>query len=69
MNIGNGKRDEWEFEYTASKLAEGAAAQKAFRLKGCGVESFHSDTILTGGTVSHTAVEHGITSRESFRDV
>ena len=32
MNIGNGKRDEWEFEYTASKLAEGAAAQKAFRL-------------------------------------
>lgn len=32
MNIGNGKRDEWEFEYTASKLAEGAAAQKVFRL-------------------------------------
>lgn len=32
MNIGNGKRDEWEFEYTASKLAEGAAAQKEFRL-------------------------------------
>ena len=32
MNLKNGKRDEWEFEYTASKLAEGAAAQKAFRL-------------------------------------
>ena len=32
MHIGSGKRDEWEFEYTASKLAEGAAAQKAFRL-------------------------------------
>lgn len=30
MNFG-GKRDEWEFEYTASKLAEGAAAQKEFR--------------------------------------
>ena len=30
--ISNGKRDEWEFEYTASKLAEGAAAQKAHRL-------------------------------------
>lgn len=26
------KRDEWEFEYTASKLAEGAEAQKAHRL-------------------------------------
>ena len=32
MHIRSGKRDEWEFEYTASKLAEGAAAQKAFRL-------------------------------------
>jgi hypothetical protein len=32
MHIGSGKRDEWEFEYTASKLAEGAQAQKAFRL-------------------------------------
>ena len=32
MHIGNGKRDEWEFEYTASKLAEGAAKQKDFRL-------------------------------------
>jgi hypothetical protein len=27
-----GKRTEWEFEYTASKLADGAAAQKAHRL-------------------------------------
>jgi hypothetical protein len=26
------KRDEWEFEYTASKIAEGAAAQKEHRL-------------------------------------
>lgn len=26
------KRDEWEFEYTATKLAEGAEAQKTFRL-------------------------------------
>ena len=33
MNIGNGKRDEWEFEYTASKLAKGAAAQQVFRLR------------------------------------
>lgn len=32
MTYGNGKRDEWEFEYTASKLAEGAKAQKEFRL-------------------------------------
>jgi hypothetical protein len=32
MHIGSGKRDEWEFEYTASKLAEGATAQKAHRL-------------------------------------
>lgn len=32
MHIGSGKRDEWEFEYTASKLAEGAAKQKDFRL-------------------------------------
>lgn len=32
MHIGSGKRDEWEFEYTASKLAAGATAQKAFRL-------------------------------------
>jgi len=32
MHIGSGNRGEWEFEYTASKLAEGAAAQKAFRL-------------------------------------
>jgi histidinol-phosphate/aromatic aminotransferase/cobyric acid decarboxylase-like protein len=32
MHIGSGKRDEWEFEYTASKLAEGAQAQKEYRL-------------------------------------
>ncbi len=32
MHIGNGNRDGWEFEYTASKLAEGAAKQKDFRL-------------------------------------
>lgn len=32
MNYGTGKRDEWEFEYTASKLAEGAQVQKEFRL-------------------------------------
>lgn len=32
MHIGSGIRDEWKFTYTASKLAEGAAAQKAFRL-------------------------------------
>lgn len=32
MKSGNGKRDEWEFEYTASDLAEGAARQKEFRL-------------------------------------
>jgi len=32
MNIGSGKRDEWEFEYTASKLAEGAAKQRTHRL-------------------------------------
>lgn len=32
MHIGAGKRDEWEFEYTAAKLAEGAEAQKKFRL-------------------------------------
>lgn len=31
MNFGNGKRAEWEFEYTASKLAEGARSQKEFR--------------------------------------
>lgn len=30
--ISNGKRDEWEFEHMASKLAEGAAAQKAHQL-------------------------------------
>jgi hypothetical protein len=33
MEFGTGqRRDEWEFEYTASKVAEGAAAQKDFRL-------------------------------------
>lgn len=32
MHIGSGKRDEWEFEYTAAKLAEGAKAQREFRL-------------------------------------
>lgn len=33
MNLNmNGKRDEWEFEYTASKLAEGARKQKEHRL-------------------------------------
>lgn len=32
MNMGNGKRDEWEFQYTASKLVAGAEAQKAHRL-------------------------------------
>lgn len=31
MNIGSGVRDEWRFAYTASKLAEGARAQKEFR--------------------------------------
>ena len=32
MHIDRGKRNEWEFEYTASKLAEGAAQQKTHRL-------------------------------------
>ena len=33
MNIGSsGNRDEWEFEYTANKLAAGAKAQHAYRL-------------------------------------
>lgn len=32
MHIGSGKRDEWEFEYTASTLASGAKDQKEFRL-------------------------------------
>ncbi len=32
MHVGSGNRDEWEFEYTASKLAEGAKAQREFRL-------------------------------------
>lgn len=32
MHIGSGQRDEWEFEYTAAKLAEGAKAQREFRL-------------------------------------
>ena len=31
MSYGNGKRDEWEFTYTAIKLAEGAKAQREFR--------------------------------------
>ena len=31
MYVGSGNRDEWEFEYAASKVAEGARAQKAFR--------------------------------------
>lgn len=32
MHIGSGQRDEWEFEYTAAKLADGAKAQREFRL-------------------------------------
>lgn len=32
MDFGSGKRDEWEFEYTAANLAKGAEDQQAFRL-------------------------------------
>lgn len=32
MQIGSGKRDEWEFEYTAKTLADGARGQKEFRV-------------------------------------
>ena len=32
LRVGSGNRGEWEFEYTASKLAMGAAEQRAFRL-------------------------------------
>lgn len=32
LNIGNGIRGGWEFEYTAAKLADGARSQKEFRL-------------------------------------
>lgn len=32
MAIGSGIRDEWEFEYTASKLADGAEKQREFRV-------------------------------------
>ena len=32
MHIGMGKRDEWEFEYSAVQLATGARSQKEFRL-------------------------------------
>jgi hypothetical protein len=32
MNYGTGKRDEWEFQYTARDLAKGAQAQKDHRI-------------------------------------
>lgn len=32
MKIGSGNRNEWEFEYTASKLVQGAEKQRDFRL-------------------------------------
>lgn len=32
MNYGSGKRDEWEFSYTAASLAAGARGQREFRL-------------------------------------
>lgn len=32
MKIGSGNRDEWEFEYMASKLVQGAEKQRDFRL-------------------------------------
>ena|ERR1035437_3004010 len=31
LHMGSGKRDEWEFEYSAKALAEGARSQKDFR--------------------------------------
>lgn len=33
MHIGSGKRDEWEFEYTASKMAAARSAKERLRLE------------------------------------
>lgn len=32
MQIGRGNRDQWEFDYTARNLADGAKSQREFRL-------------------------------------
>ena len=66
MNIGNGKRDEWEFEYTASRLAEGAAAQKEFRLSRVAVWTAAKEKLMAeikdGGVEITESVAAGMSS-------
>lgn len=73
MHIGSGNRGEWEFEYTASKLAEGATAQKAFRLSRVAVWSEAKDKVMAevkdGGIQVTESVAAGMlsyTSAQSF---
>ena len=66
MNIENGKRDEWEFEYTASKLAKGAAAQQVFRLRRVAAWTAAKDKVMAevkeGGIEITESVAAGMTN-------
>jgi len=66
LNIGNGNRNEWEFEYTASKLAEGAAAQKEFRLSRVAVWTAAKEKLMAeikdGGVEITESVAAGMSS-------
>lgn len=75
MNFGVGKRDEWEFEYTAAKLADGAAKQKTFRegrvawwseQKGKLMEQVKDDGVQVVESVAAKAGSLGYASTQAF---
>ena len=69
MHIESGNRGEWEFEYTASKLAEGAASQKAFRLSRVTAWTEAKDKVMAevrdGGIQVTESVAAGMSSYSS----
>jgi hypothetical protein len=65
MNIGNGNRDEWEFEYTAKTLADGAKAQKAFRDSRVAWWNEQKDVLMTQVRESGVQVTESVAAKNN----
>ena len=53
-------RDQWEFEYTAAKLAEAAETQKAFRLSRVEAWSAKKDEVMAKVKESGLTIHEGV---------
>lgn len=61
-----GKRDDWEFEYTARKLAVGATAQREFRLSRVQWWSAKKEEIMTKIRESGVQINESVAASMSY---